>query len=165
MNRCGESQVKWGRGFTSLTVLLYFCHVVSFVLLVITILLIALSLSLCGAESIEQRTPIQIHLGRLLQNRIWVPVAVGLAIPSLLAARFIFQQGSPPVWPHYSWQFFAWPLYGLTATVNRPANLVISSRVSVLFASLVLYSMCRADNGNTSLRNGLFYAIAATFLL
>ena len=95
-------------------------------MLVITILLIASSLSLCGAESIEQRTPIQIHLGRLLQNRIWVPVAVGLAIPSLLVARFIFQQGSPPVWPHYSWQFFAWPLYGLTATVNRPANLVIS---------------------------------------
>ena len=121
--------------------------------------------SLCGAESIEQRTAIEIHLGRLLQNRIWGPVAVGLAIPSLLVARFIFQQGSPPVWPRYSWQFFAWPLYGLTATVNRPANLVISISVSILFASLLFYSISRANNGNSSLRNGLFYAIAATSVL
>ncbi len=156
----------------SLILLLYFCHIVSFGVLVITLFILAFSLTI-GEATANYKNTSDVLQGswRLFCNRTWASLLIGLAPAIVLAVRFVFQQGSFPresrlVWPDYSWKFFAWPFYGVTAITNTPGNLLISASVSLLFVILFFYSMSqRASRQTTSLSNGLICAVVAICVL
>jgi hypothetical protein len=155
--------------FASLVLLLYFCHVVALVTLGVTLCLLALTLSVASA-GLNYSTLSSMLRGswRLFYNRSWLFLFLGLTPACFLAARFIFQQGSPPSWrdAEYSWKFFAWPLYGVVAITNHPAHLLVSTSVSLVFAGLLFYSIRhKAAHPNLPLWHGLLLSVCGICVL
>lgn len=147
---------------SSLILLLYFCHGTSLLLLMLTLGILALSVSI-HAKTIGFEDVWSVLNGwRIFQNRIWIPLIIGFVPACVLLSRFVFQQGSPPIWPRYSdWRFWAWPFYGITAITNDPAHLLISTGVSFLFAVLFVYVLRhKTTQGESSIRRGLLIAVA-----
>jgi len=152
---------------SGLILLLYFCHGTSLLLLMLTLFILALSFSLQGRPVMPRNMSSVLNGWRVFQKRIWVPLIIGFAPASFLLSRFVFQQGSPPIWPRYSdWQFWGWPFYGVTATTNHPANLLISMGVSLLFITL-FFHLFRQGTAQSEpwLRKGLLVAVATAGIL
>lgn len=152
---------------SSLILVLYFCHGTSLLLLILTLFILALSLSLHATPITLRDLSNVLNSWRVFRNRIWIPLIIGVAPALFLLSRFVFQQGSPPIWPRYSdWLFWAWPFYGVTATTNHLSNLLISMSVSLLFLALFLYVLRgEATKGGPPLRKGLLITAATAGIL
>jgi hypothetical protein len=151
----------------ALALLVYFAHIVGLVALVTTLFILAITLTFRIDDGYDWLQQVR----RIFYNSTWISLLIGLAPAFGLAAMFILQQASlpqvsPPRWPEYSWKFFLWPLYGLLATANTAANLLVStSVVATLLATLCYTIIQRIPRRNTPLRSGLLFAAAAIALL
>lgn len=149
-----------------LTLLLYFCHIVALGSLVVTLVILAASFTLPGLIRNYRSAPNGLRgTWFTLHNPLWASLC-GLAPALFLAVVFVRQQGSPPSWGGSFWKLLVWPLYGVIATTNSPAHLLISMSVVGLFLGILYYAVSRrATQQNPFLGDGFLWAATILCIL
>jgi hypothetical protein len=126
-----------------LALLLYFCHIVSLIVLVITIFILAISFTISGFNQnfTNEKSELKNALGTFRNPQLIS--LLGLLPALFLAGIFLYQHGSHISYKEYSWVIIVWPLYGIFSLTNRPENLLLSMGVVGLLIVVLYHSIAR----------------------